>query len=234
MRVRVVRDAQPVAPSEPGSAEREAARSSAARSIASQARLLCVAARMLAPDTPELGAAITGLDALDAALAAKPKRAPIDDAMRLRSSCLAELSRARRPAASAAREARKADILLDLLGKAGFEPVRDDRGVVVVLRDVFEGEKVKASAHDRLTALADVARAHSDFPVLAVIHSGKGGSSRRDTARAEALGKALRDGGAPRVELRSAGDSLPVAAAHPASSDKRNERAEVVFVAPSL
>ncbi|HEX5099091.1 MAG TPA: hypothetical protein VFV94_06300, partial [Polyangiaceae bacterium] len=45
MRVRVVRDAQPLAPSEPASAEREAARLSAARSISSQARLLCAATR---------------------------------------------------------------------------------------------------------------------------------------------------------------------------------------------
>lgn len=234
MRVRVARDAQPIAVSEPASAEREAARWSAARTIASQARLLCTAARMLTPDTPELGALVTGLDALDTALASKPKRAPIDDAMRLRSSCLAELTRARRPSASAAPEAGKPDVLLDLLSKANFEPIRDDRGVVVVLRDAFEGEKLKPSAEERLRALADVARAHPDFPVLAVVHSGRGGSSRRDAARAEAAGKALRDAGAPRVEVRSAGSALPVAPAVPASSDKRNERVEVVFVAPSL
>jgi hypothetical protein len=54
MRVRVVRDAQPLTPTEPASAEREAARVSAARSIASQARLLCTATRMLGSDAKEV------------------------------------------------------------------------------------------------------------------------------------------------------------------------------------
>jgi len=234
MRVRVIRDAQPLAGSEPASAEREAARLAAARSIASQARLLCVATKMLAPETKELVAATSGLDSLDTAIAGKPKRAPIDDAIRLRSSCLAELTRARRPAESAAPEAGKPDILLDLLAKANFEPLRDDRGIVVVLRDLFDGNKPKQAAHERLTALAEVARAHPDFPVLVVVHSGHGGSNKTDAARAEAVGKALLDGGAPRVETKTAGDTLPVAPQHPASVDKRNERVEVVFVAPSF
>lgn len=233
MRLRVVRDAQPLSPSEPASAEREAARLVAARSIASQARLLCTATRMLGSDTTELTAAFTALDALDSGLSSKPKRAPIDEAIRLRTACLSELTRARRPAQSSAPEAGKADTLLELLGKASFEPIRDDRGVVVVLRDLFEGERPKATAGARLTALAQVAREHADFPVLVVVHSSRGGSARRDAARAEAVGKALREGGALHVEVRTAGDTLPVAPARPASTDKRNERVEVVFVAPS-
>jgi outer membrane protein OmpA-like peptidoglycan-associated protein len=233
MRLRVVRDAEPLAPSEPASAEREAARLAAARSIASQARLLCVATRMLGPENGELTNALAALDALDTALAGKPKRTPIDEATRLRSACLIELTRARRPAQSKTPEGAKADTLLDLLGKANFEPVRDDRGVVVSLRDLFDGQSVKSTVNERLTALAQVAREHADFPVLVVVHSGRGGSSKRDAARAEAVGKALREGGASRVEVRTAGDTLPIAPSRPASVDKRNERVEIVFVAPS-
>jgi outer membrane protein OmpA-like peptidoglycan-associated protein len=188
---------------------------------------------MLGSETGELTNAFSALDALDATLAGKPKRTPIDDATRLRSACLSELTRARRPAQSGAPEGGKADTLLELLGKAQFEPVRDDRGVVVSLRDLFDGETVKASVTDRLTALAQVAHEHADFPVLVVVHSGRGGASRRDAARAEAVGKLLRDGGAAHVEVRTAGDTLPVAPSKPPSVDKRNERVEVVFVAPA-
>jgi outer membrane protein OmpA-like peptidoglycan-associated protein len=234
MRVRVVRDAQPLVPTEPASAEREAARLSAARSIASQARLLCTAARMLAADTKEVADAFTALDALEPALTAKGKRSPIDEAMRLRSACLSELTRARRPVQSKAPESAKADTLLELLGKASFEPVRDDRGIVVVLRDLFDGQSLKAAAGERVTALAQVAREHPDFPVLVVVHSGRGGSTGRDAARADAVGKALRNAGAPKVEIRAAADTLPVAPSRPAASDKRNERVEIVFVAPSF
>jgi hypothetical protein len=234
MRIRVIRDAVPLAPTEPASAEREAARLSAARSIASQARLLCTAARMLGADTKDITDAFTALEALDTSFTQKPKRSPIDEAMRLRSACLSELARARRPAQSRAPGSAKVDMLLELLGKANFEPARDDRGIVVALRDVFDGQTLKAAGAERVTALAQVAREHSDFPVLVVVHSGKGGSGRRDTARADAFGKALREGGAPNVEVRTAGDTLPVAPSRPASADKRNERVEVVFVAPSF
>lgn len=232
MRVRVVRDAQPLAPSEPASAEREAARLSAARTISSQARLLCTATRMLGAETKEITDAWNALDALDASMASKPKRSPIDEAMRLRSTCLAELTRARRPVQSRTPESAKADTLLELLGKANFEPIRDDRGVVVTLRDVFEGQALKAAGSERVAALAQVAHEHPDFPVLVVVHSARGGSAKRDAARAEAVSKALRDAGAPRVEVRTAADTLPVAPTRPASADKRNERAEIVFVAP--
>jgi hypothetical protein len=111
-------------------------------------------------------------------MTAKPKRSPIDEAMRLRSACLAELTRARRPVQSRAPESAKTDTLLELLGKASFEPVRDDRGVAVTLRDLFDGQTLKAAAGERITALAQVAREHSDFP------------SRRRPFRARRVGSA--------------------------------------------
>ena len=76
MQVKVAEDALPLVPNAPASAERERARLEAARALASQARLLCVATGLLGAQkdlAPELGK----LDALDAELAKTPKATPI-------------------------------------------------------------------------------------------------------------------------------------------------------------
>jgi hypothetical protein len=231
MRARVVRDALPLTPTEPASPDRERARLAAARAIALQARLLCVATQMLSSDTPGVIDAFKSLDALDAALDAKPARTPIDEAVRLRSTCLAELTKVRRPGTIASVEAGKPDALLEDLGKAGLEPARDDRGVIVVLRSTFQENALTPEATQRVATLAQVARAHPDFPVLVVLH-GLHGATARDTARNDTLVKALRDAGAPKVEGRVAGDALPVSPPHGPGA-ARNERVEIVFVAPT-
>jgi hypothetical protein len=233
MRGRVLRDALPVAPSEPASADREHARWLAARALAAEARLLCVATQMLAPDTDALKAAYASLDTLDKELAKPPAQTPIDEAVRLRSVCLAELTAARHGPTSAAPEAGAADALLDELGRAGQEPSRDDRGVTVVLRDVFQGSALKPSARERLTALGQVARAHAAFPVLVVVHGARGPATPHDVERADAVGKALVEAGAPRVTGKAAGDALPVAPPRQVTAAARNERVEIVFVSPA-
>jgi hypothetical protein len=230
-RVRVARDAVPLAPSEPASGDREAARFVAARALGVEARLLCVASQMLGPQGAPPPEAFKSLDALDAELDKRPAHAPIDTAARLRSTCLAALTEARRPAAKAAPEAGTADALLDELGKAGLEPSRDDRGVSVVLRDVFAGAGLAPPARDRISALGQVAKAHPAFPVLVVVHAARGKATPGDTDRVNAVSTALREAGAAHLDGRAVGDALPVTL--PGRDPKRNERVEVVFVAPA-
>jgi hypothetical protein len=230
-RVRVARDAVPLAPSEPASADRENARSAAARALSMEARLLCVAAQMLAPQAAGPTEAFKALDAVDAELDKRPLRPPIDAAARLRSTCLTDLTEARRPVAQAAPEAGTADALLDELGKASLEPSRDDRGVSVVVRNAFEGPSLAAPARERLIALGQVARSHPTFPVLVVLHGAHGRAVPADNDRATAAADALRGAGATHVEAKAVGDALPIAI--PGHDAKRNERVEVVFVAPS-
>lgn len=231
-RVRVRRDAQPIVASEPASADREKARLTAARALVVEARLLCAAGNLLAPNTKSITDAFTTIDALEATLAKVPARTPIDDAVRLRARCLAEITQARQAKTAAAPETGKVDALLDELSKAGHEPSRDDRGVVVVLRDVFQGQALAKASVQRLTALGQVARQHPDFPVIAVVHNASTKATEGDRKRAELVAASLREGGAPVVEARAAGNSLPAAPPGMGSS-QRNERLEIVYVAPT-
>jgi hypothetical protein len=230
-RVRVARDAVPLSPSEAASPDREVARLSATRALAAEARLLCVAAQMLSPQGPGPAESFKALDALDAELDKRPLHPPIDSAVRLRSACLSALTEARRPAAQAAPEAGATDALLDELGKASLTPSRDDRGVSVAVRNAFEGTLLSASARERLVALGQVAKSHPDFPVLVVVHGAKAGATPADVDHASAAAQALREAGATRVETKAVGDALPIAV--PGRDAKRNERVEVVFVAPA-
>jgi hypothetical protein len=102
MRIRVARDAAPLARSSPADPAREAARLAAARSLATDARLLCVSVRMLTKEPPPALADAEGaLAKLDALLAKPPRPAPVDEAARARARCLDLLTRARRDAIAA-------------------------------------------------------------------------------------------------------------------------------------
>ena len=230
LRVKVARDAEPLTPNAPSTPERERARREAAVALASQARLLCSAAMLLDARRPALDDALSRLDALDKQLASKKGPAPIDDATRQRSSCLRELSVVRR---RSAKDASIADALLAELSQHGnLFPFRDDRGVVVTLRDVFAGDQLRPEASERLNLLGRVAKAHPEFPVLVVFHAA-GAPSATNAQRAESLAAALRKAGAARVETRSAGATLPVVASKRKGAAERNERIEVIFVSPA-
>ncbi|HEX4335952.1 MAG TPA: hypothetical protein VH062_08565 [Polyangiaceae bacterium] len=230
-RVRVARDAVPLAPSEPASVDREGARLAAARALSTEARLLCVAAQMLSAQIAGPADAFKALDELDAELDKHPVHPPIDAAIRLRSTCLTALTEARRPTAQAAPESGAADALLDELGKASLEPSRDDRGVSVVVRNAFDGASLAAPARERLVALGQVSKAHPAFPLLVVVHGAHGRAVDADTEHATAAAEALRAAGASRVEAKAVGDTLPIAI--PGRDATRNERVEVVFVSPA-
>lgn len=265
MRIKVTRDAQPIIPSGKADAEREKARLAAAKSLALQARMLCGAAHLLLtpaePGTAPAGAAELGtqldeataaLKKFDADLAgsggaaapARPLPTPVDQASRVRASCLAVLTAARRAATPVTRAPGIGDALLTDLSAAGtWSPGRDDRGIVITLRGLFAGAGVTPAGEARLRDLARVAAAHPSFPVAVVVHTDRDVSAREEpawTARTEAIVRILRSAQpagaslpASRVEPFLAGAAAPVV--DPAGNERaRNARVEIVFVTPEV
>jgi hypothetical protein len=233
LRTRVLLDAAPLPQTTAGTPEREQARLDAARALALQARLLCASARLLEPGRPTLAPLLADLDALSTRFVQKKRPAPIDDATRLRSLCLAELSQVRRPKTQAEPAHGSADTLLSELSNAGYAPSRDDRGVVVTLRGAFgKGPELSSVASTTLQALGHVATAHAEFPILVVLHNAESAGGG-EVKRLEALTSTLKAAGATHLAAEFAGDAAPlVDPARPAAKE-RNERVEVVFVGPT-
>ncbi len=234
LRLKVARETLPMPESgRPASPERELARREAARALTAQARLLCSAARMLEPKRATLEPAFQKLADVEKALATSGP-SPIDDARAVRSACLAELTAARRPRTQANPADPASDGLLAELSDASLKPSRDDRGVVVTLEAPFDrDDQLTERAASRLADLGGVAKAHPDFPVLLVVHSAAKIPDARGTSRAEHAAAALRNHGAPRVETAMVGASLPRVDPKTPGAVARNDRLEVVFVAPS-
>ena len=231
-RLKIARDAEPLPVNGPASAEREAARLVAVKALLSQAKLLCMSARLLEPNRESISPLLGKVDDLSAKLKAPP--APIDDAVTVRSSCLKELTLARRPVTQKNPAAGVTDALLAELSAASLLPFRDDRGVVVTLRALFNGkDQLNTAAATELDTLGKIAKAHPQFPLLAVVHGAKGNPSTHDAAQAAAVADALRKSGASNVAAETAGSSLPVLDPTRPGAAERNARVEVVFVSPS-
>ncbi|HKO46966.1 MAG TPA: hypothetical protein VJV79_04545 [Polyangiaceae bacterium] len=231
-RLKVSRDAEPLPVNAPASAEREQARLAAVKALLSQAKLLCMAARLLEPNRESVGPLLGKIDDLSGKLRTPP--APIDDAVATRSGCLKELTLARRPATQKNPAAGVADALLSELSASSLLPFRDDRGVVVTLRALFNGkDQLNSEASAQLDTLGKVAKAHPEFPLLAVVHVARGNATPRDAIQAAAIADALRKSGAPQVAAETAGSTLPVLDPTRPGANERNARIEVVFVAPS-
>ena len=233
LRLKVARETLPSPVSgPPASPERELARREAARALVAQARLLCSAARLLEPKRATLEPAFQKLAELEKVLASSATT-PIDDASAARSTCLAELTATRRPRTQANPADPANDRLLKELSDASLAPSRDDRGVVVTLDAPFEkDDRLTARAATRLGDLAGVAKAHPDFPLMVVLHSSAKLPDARQSARSEHAASALREHGVPRVETATAGSALPRLDPHEPGAAARNDRVEVVFVAP--
>lgn len=231
-RLKVARDAEPLPVSAPASAEREQARLAAVKALLSQAKLLCLSARLLDPKRESVGPLLGKVDELSGKLRTPP--APIDDAVAVRSGCLKELTLTRRPATQKSPAAGMSDALLSELSSASLMPFRDDRGVVVTLRALFNAkDQLSSEASAQLETLGKIAKAHPDFPLLAVVHAARGNAGTRDAAQASAVADVLRKAGAPSVAADSAGSAQPVLDPERAGASDRNARVEIVFVAPS-
>jgi len=234
LRLKVARETLPLPESgPPASPERELARREAARALTAQARLLCSAARLLEPKRATLDPVFQKIADVEKVLATNATT-PIDEARSVRSACLGELTATRRSRTQANPADPASDELLKQLSDASLKPSRDDRGVVVTLETPFErDDRLTTHAASRLADLAGVAKAHPDFPLLVVLHAvGKLGEAR-ETARGAQAASALRDHGAPRVETASVGMALPRVDPHTPGAAARNDRLEIVFVAPN-
>jgi outer membrane protein OmpA-like peptidoglycan-associated protein len=239
LRIKVIKDAVPLAATGPGDPAREQARMASSRSLALDARLLCGAARMLAPESPALTEARATSEELDKRLSTGPRIAPIETAMRARSQCLTALTVARRTAGATSSIGKSDQLLAELSTMGGLAPMRDDRGVVVTVRNVFEAAQLTSDAREQLGALGRVAQAHPDFPVQVVVHStgakGKTAQSREDERkRGDTVAKALAEGGAPseRIAVEAAGSAHPVLDPGVSKNPQRSERIEIIFVDP--
>jgi flagellar motor protein MotB len=235
-RVEIARDRLFPARSTPTSPDREAARLTEARALAVEARLLCGAARLIAPAADGLaqaGAALTSLvDRMDRDI----HPAPIDEAASVRVRCLDVLTRARR---SRADEADHEDALLaELSASGGWDPTRDERGVLVTLRGAYTGlgTRLTDDATAKLKDLGRVAAAHPGFGVQVVVHDALATSTKddRDAQRAASAVQALMTGGAlaKAIDSELARAQAPVTDPNDAHERARNERLEIVFVGP--
>ncbi|MGD0527796.1 MAG: hypothetical protein ABSE49_21865 [Polyangiaceae bacterium] len=230
-RVRLSRERLLPASSGPATGEREEARLVAARALAVEAQLLCGAARLVAADAAGLADADGEAGKLDHRLSTSPRPAPIDEAARVRARCLDVLTRARRAAGD---DAGASDALLsELSASGGWDPARDERGVVVTLHDAFHGAELGPDAATRLKDLGRVAAAHPGFAVQVVVHDAVGARDDADARRAGAAVQALVAGGAAAGHIRPelAGTRSPLVDPGDAKRRGRNERLDVVFVA---
>ena len=214
----------------PADAKREEARLQASRALVMQARLICGAAKLVAPQTQGLDAAIADVEAVDKKLEHNPKPVPIDDAAKARSTCLSILTHARRQAAQGG---TNPDVLLTELSAAGSAPTRDERGIVVTLRDAFRGNQVAPEVQAKLEALGRVAAAHADLAVQVVVHDAT--PQPAGDARATAAAAAIVKGGAARdrVGTMMAGVREPVIDPGDLRNRARNARLDIVFITGS-
>ncbi len=241
-RVKIARESERPAPSGPADSTRERARLVAAQSLLAQARLLCSAARLIATDAPGLQEAESEVSALETQSSAS---APIDRASRVRAACLSALTRARRPSGSPPGASHDAtERLFVELTRAGSgatrktlnaNPVRDERGIILTFRSLFDRDKLSQEGATVLKELGRVASAHTGFGVQVVFHDATPSpreEATRTDARAEAIRQALVDGGAPgaKIAIEHAGTRAPVFDPSDPKRRAQNARVEVVFV----
>jgi len=230
-RLHVSRERMLPASSAHASPEREVARRVAARALVLEGRLLCDAAGLVVADAGGLTDAQKELAKLEGPLGPGP--APIDAAARLRARCLDVLTRARR--ASGDDTGASDALLAELSAAGGWDPVRDERGVVVTLRDWFRGRELTGEAAKKLKDLGRVAAAHPSFALQVVVHDAEPppGPDDTDARRAAVAIEALVSGGAAatRTAPELAGARAPLTDPRDAQERARNQRLDVVFVA---
>jgi outer membrane protein OmpA-like peptidoglycan-associated protein len=127
--------------------------------------------------------------------------------------------------------------LSELSAAGGWDPARDERGVVVTLRDVFNGTSLTLPASKALAELGRVAAAHPSFALQVVVHDAVAPSpadQAADALRAQAAAAALVAAGAQpaRVKPEVAGARAPIVDPANAQHRGRNARVDVVFVSP--
>jgi hypothetical protein len=188
------------------------------------------------------------LDDLDRELESGKSPKALETATELRGLCLRVISEARRrrsltsppvpttaSPAAAALPAVPADLVLAELSAAGQLPARDERGVSVVLRDVFSADgSLTDAGHAQLQQLGATAKAHPDFPLLLVGHTASPEAKPAMDRQLASLGRELASLGLEHVSAHDAGPRQPLLPPQLPRARERNQRIELVFVAPGL
>lgn len=233
MRVNVALDRETVKDVETLTPERAIARRQAALELASEARLLCVAARLLGSRTSELDVAEKTALEVDTALG----QGAIDKqiyprAAAARTACLKELTGARRPHTAAAPEIAGSDRLLsELAATEILFAFKDDRGVVVNLRTpTGKAGALTEAAEKSVELLARTAKEHPEFPLLIVGHGATQRDDQKAREAAEAIAGALERAGVPRPRIESVGSRQPAVDSRVSGAASLNFRVEVIFV----
>ncbi len=232
-RVQAIRDRPLGTPNGKDSAEREAARWAQARSLVVEARLICDAARLIASGQDDVVGAQRDVAAQAKRIAEAPRSVPIDLAAHLRARCLDVLTRVRRTTVDAV--GRTDTLLSDLSASGGWDPARDERGVIITLRDAYRGLQLNEAAAGRLHELGRIAAAHPAFAIQVVVHDASAPrTDAGDLRRGQAAVQALLSGGAvpSRVQTELAHADDPIADPGDPRQRGYNERLDVVFVGP--
>jgi hypothetical protein len=246
LRARAVGNALPLAAQGSTTPERSEARRKAAAALSTQGRLLCVAARLLG-EAEAVKEPLARLDELDRELEGGKSPRALEAATELRSQCLRVISGVRRrhsrapePTAQPAPVAAQpptvpADLVLAELSAAGQAPARDERGVAVVLRDVFAPDgSLTDAGRTQLQRLAETAKSHPEFPLLLVGHTAAPEARPAMDRQLAALGSELTALGIERFSAHDAGARQPLLPPQWPRARERNQRIELVFVAPGL
>jgi hypothetical protein len=121
---------------------------------------------------------------------------------------------------------------LEKLSRAGYQPHRNERGVVVTMRHLLRGNELTTEARAQLKKLAESTQSPDALPVLIVVHSAKGDVSAADEKAATAVRSALLEAGVSKVETALVGDKQPLVPAKRAGAADLNARLELTFVVP--
>ncbi len=236
MRARVHLDQEPVKDVAALSPERAKMRRIAAKQLVSEGRLLCVSAELLKNRTKRLDETKRQLSILEKRLQVGSQDDDVfPKSAALRDDCLKLLTETRRPEIERNPEAAGSDRLLSDLSKTGSLMVyRDDRGVVVHLGGPLdESGALRGDVVSALALLAGAAKAHPTFPLLVVVHTARSGQESLSARLGSLVKEALLREGAPALTLHEAQNAQPVVSTSVAGADSKNERIEVVFVAPA-
>ncbi len=204
-------------------------RQAAAAELRQQASLFVAAAVMLGAEAPRV---IEGRERIAAAERAAGG-ADANAALLAAGSAYAAAERlvqSARGAAGAEGATDGATLEAALSDAGGFDPRRDARGVIAVMRGLFDGPRLGATSRQRVETLARVIRAHADARVRVEVFVGgaaRGPAEALATAQGAALAEALRRGGVAQDRVQAQG--LHGAAGNGA----RDDRVEVVLLLPT-
>ena len=100
-----------------------------------------------------------------------------------------------------------------------------------MLRNLFARDGLTPAAQQSLQRLGVVAKRHPDYPVMAVFHGAGPFASPRAP---EAVVQALTRAGAARVTTQIVANAQPVVDPALPGAAGRNQRVEIIFVAPRM